>query len=111
MSCRLPERLFVGNDIPVVLDDLYDPLSDGATITDATVEVRVYTDSDDVLVAGETWPVTLAWSALAYRYQGVIDAAAEFEIGITYRFVIEVDVSGGRDARFTRRIVAEERPA
>ena len=104
------ERLYIDNDVPMILTGLTDKYSSTplASITDAVVTVTGY-DSDNAQIAGVNWPVVCAYDSEQDHYIGILPSDAVLTEGGSYSFKFVVSVTGGRDGQFTRTLVAEVR--
>lgn len=97
--------VYVDNTSTVTLSGLQNAIT-SAYINDATVTLTVL-DSDGAEVAGETWPVTMAYIATSNgNYRASIDAT--LTAGGKYDAVVNV-VSGDSSANWIVPLTAIER--
>lgn len=98
--------LYVDNDMRLEVSGLRD--LDGNYLNSATVSATIY-DSLGVAVAGQSWPLNLAYVLLSNGiYRGIIDDGAGFIDGKEYTIVIEATYSGNK-AKWTLTAPAQIR--
>jgi hypothetical protein len=95
------EVLYDNNDTVVEIRGLENDVT-GENINTATVTCTLY-DAESVAVAGQSWPLTLAYVASS---AGVYRATMPYGIGITpaSRYTLQVDVNAGAGLRGQWRI-------
>ena len=85
--------LYIDNPSCIELGEL---MACGSTtlIIDATVTVTI-TDSSDVEVTGETWPLAMPYDSATSKYRGITAAALGLTEGDQYRVNIVAKNGGG----------------
>lgn len=102
----MSEVIYVGNDNAVQVVGLAD--LDGVYVNAATVTARLQTAAG-VDVAGQTWPLTLAYVAASDGlYRGILESALVLTEGAAYRLEISA-VSGSSVAAWHVPIRADLR--
>ena len=101
-----PLTIYIGNTTVVELQALKNNLTDAA-ITNATVVVTL-TDTADVEVAGQTWPLILTHVS-AGTYRATLENDLVLTANRKYKATIDATVSGVGIAHWVADIIAEHR--
>lgn len=105
MNCQ-GERLYINNDVPLKLEELYDPEDESqALITNATVTVNIV-DDNGVAVGSE---IELPFDTDKQYYYGVAEASLAFEEGERYTFIYTAVTPDGGEFEKRHDLVAEYR--
>lgn len=106
MTCTV--TLYPDNSIAIEAT-ITNPAQDPIYVNDATVTVNIY-DSLDVLVTGQSWPVTLVYEPASNgTYKAVIAPVSGIVAGETYRVVIQSDGADALKGNWTKYVKSETR--
>ena len=108
MNCSSSEgNLYIDNDVPLIVSDLYNPEVSDDIIDDAVVVVDILDGNNNAFDN----QIVLNWNADKQHYFNVVDASVPFVEGETYTFIYTITGTGGVDGSFREKLVAEYREA
>jgi len=103
------DRLFIGNDNPIRVEGLHNPLSPGTWINIAVVTVTLVDVATGLPVAGQVWPLLLPWvTGSNGDYVGVLEDTLVLTDRQHVQAQVHAEVSG-LTARWTVDLYAEPR--